>query len=262
MKLGLALSGGGVRGIVHIGVLQALTEAGIPIHAVSGSSAGAIVGSLFAAGYSPKDIYHLARERSLIRIFNLKIPNKGFVRHTFLRRQLEKHLPGNSFDDLVLPFYVTVANINSGHAETFHEGPLIDLVVASCSVPILFEPVIIAGTTYVDGGLMKNLPVSPLRSTCDIVIGVNLVPQVALGTSELKSVFSIGTRCFDLVALNNIKPELAQCDFVIEPQEISKFGRLLVSNVEQMYQIGYREGHRYIDEILLKVREQESVSAD
>ncbi|HLF62918.1 MAG TPA: patatin-like phospholipase family protein [Saprospiraceae bacterium] len=241
MRIGLALSGGGARGMVHVGVIQALTESGITIHEVSGTSAGAIVGSLFAAGHQANEILAFAKEKNLIRILNLRLPYKGFVTHKFLRRQLKKYLPGNSFEELRMPCYITVANLNSGLAEAHSSGPLIDLVVASSSIPILFEPVHLHGNMYVDGGLMKNLHASPLRKTCDFVIGVNLVPQIPVPDSELKTVFGIGGRCFDIAALNNIKPELSQCDIVIEPPEISRYSRFSVSHIDKMYQIGYEE---------------------
>ncbi len=249
MKVGLALSGGGTRGLVHVGVMQALLESGIEIDAVSGTSAGAIIGALYAAGHSPAEILTLAREQSLIRIFNLRMPSKGFARHRFLRKQLSEYLPDNSFEQLVTPFYVTVANISAGVAETYHSGPLIDLVIASSSIPVLFEPIVINGNTYVDGGLMMNLPASPLRDQCDVLIGVNLVPQISVPDSDLKSVFGIGSRCFDLAALNNIKPELKLCDVVIEPHEISRFSRFTVTNVEKVYQIGYDETTKHIARI-------------
>lgn len=254
MRIGLALSGGGARGMVHVGVIQALAEAGISVHEVSGTSAGAIVGSLYAAGYPPKEILAFAKEKNLIRVLNLRLPHKGFVTHKFLRNQLRKYLPANSFEDLKLPLFVTVANINSGLPEVFSTGPLIDVVIASSSIPILFEPVHLNGNTYLDGGLMKNLPASPLRKSCDIVIGVNLVPQHPVPDSELKTVFGIGSRCFDIAALNNIKPELSLCDVVIEPMEISRYSRFSISNIDKMYQIGYDETKTLIPMILERIR--------
>jgi NTE family protein len=249
MRIGLALSGGGARGMVHVGVIQALTESGIEVHEVSGTSAGAIVGSLYAFGYTASEILSFAKERNLIRILNLRLPYKGFVTHKFLRNQLMRYLTHNSFEHLKLPFAVTVANLNSGLPETFRAGPLIDLVVASSSIPILFEPVFMNGNMYVDGGLMKNLPASPLRKTCDFVIGVNLVPQVPATDYEMRTVFGISARCFDIAALNNIKPELAFCDAVIEPPEISKYSRFSISNIDKVYEIGYEETLKNIESI-------------
>ena len=261
MKVGLALSGGGARGMVHVGVLHALIESGIPVDVVSGTSAGSIVGSLYAAGYSPEEILAFIKDQNLIRFFGLRFPRKGFARHAFLRKQLIKYLPANNFENLKIPLSVTVANLNTGLPESFTEGPLIDLVVASSSIPVLFEPVRIGDAIYVDGGLLMNLPASPIRQVCDALIGVNLVPRISVPDTELSSVFGIGGRCFDLAALNNIRPELAMCDIVLEPVEISKFSRFSISNIEQMYEIGYRETLGKIDLIRSVVRGDVRVTA-
>ncbi len=249
MRLGIALSGGGTRGMVHIGVLQALEENGISPDVISGTSAGSIVGALYAHGYAPSEIKEIAGRQSLLRMFALKVPNTGFVRHTFLRKMLEKHLPGNSFEHVKKPLFVTITNLNTGLPETYDSGPLIDYIVASSSVPIMFEPVQIGDARYVDGGVLMNLPAAPIRDNCDVLIGVNLVPLTPIDNSGLKTVLGIGSRCFDLAALNNIKPQLKYCDYVIEPTEIHAFSRFNFKQREKMYDIGYQAGLRSVEKI-------------
>jgi NTE family protein len=103
---------------------------------------------------------------------------------------------------------------------------------------------------------MMNLPASPLRKTCDIIIGVNLVPQIPVTDAELKTLVGIGGRCFDIAALNNIKPQLSVCDIVIEPMEISRYSRFSMSNIDKMYQIGYDETQRNIPLIQDQIQQQ------
>ena len=239
--LGLALSGGGTRGLVHVGVLQALEDNGIKPSVISGTSAGSIVGALYVHGYSPAEIRDLAYGQRLTRVLSLKVPYSGFVRHTFLRKLLEKLLPANDFSQCRMPFKVAVSNLNSGAVEVYHDGPMIDYVIASSSVPVLFEPVQIGDSRYVDGGLLMNLPASAIKEDCDVLIGVNLVPLTPVPSSELKSLLGIGTRCFDLAALNNIIPQFDYCDLVIDPKEINAYSRFNFSHLEEMYEIGYRE---------------------
>ncbi|MDX1477747.1 MAG: patatin-like phospholipase family protein [Saprospiraceae bacterium] len=248
-KLGIALSGGGTRGMVHVGALQALAEHDIHPDVIAGTSAGSVVGALYAYGYEPHEIKGFAHHRNLIRIFAFKIPNKGFVRHSFLQKQLRRYLPQNDFHVLKKPFYVTVANLNSGKPESWSEGPLIDLIVASCSIPILFEPVEIGGQLYVDGGLLQNLPAESIRPHCDVLVGINLVPRLELSHDDMKSVIGIGSRCFDLAALNNIKPQLQFCDLVIEPDAIQDYSRFNFRQIDKMYEIGYEETLEHIDGI-------------
>ena len=248
-KIGIALSGGGTRGMVHVGVLQALEEHGIIPEVVSGTSAGSIVGAFYAHGYSPAEIRNIAGSQSLTRLLSLRIPSTGFIRHTLLRKVMEKHLPVNSFEKCAKDFHVAVSNLNTGKVEVYNEGPLFDYVIASSSVPILFEPLEIDGSKYVDGGVLMNLPASPIADKCDLLIGVNLVPLLEVPGDQIKSVISVGTRCFDLAAINNIKPELQYCDVVISPDDINDFSRFNVRQMNAMYEIGYQEGMEAIEEI-------------
>lgn len=256
MSLGIALSGGGVRGLVHAGVLQALEEQGIEPECVSGTSAGAIIGALYAHGYRPTEIREIARNKKLIRLLSLKIPSKGFASHKFLRRQLNKYLPEGSFDSLKKTLFVSVANLNTGEVESRSDGPLIDLVVASASIPVLFEPVEIGGCLYVDGGLLRNLPASPLKGLCEVILGVNVIPQLEMSTERLSSLINVGVRCFDLSALNTIKAELPLCDVVIEPAAIHQYGRFSFSQVDEMYKIGYEQALKQMDEIRRVIEEK------
>ena len=248
-NLGLALSGGGARGMVHAGVIQAFEENGIVPDVLSGTSAGSIVGSLYASGYSSGDIRELAKKQSWYKLASLNLPNKGFIRHKHLRKLLMSKLGSNTFEGLNLPFYIAVANLNTGEAEVWSSGPLVDLVIASSSVPIMFEPVTIEDSIYVDGGLLMNLPAMPIRPLCRILVGVNLVPIVNIEREKLSSVMSVGSRCFDLSALNNIKPHLSVCDVVIEPTPIHEFSRYSFSDMETMYELGYEEALKHIPEI-------------
>src|SRR5688572_1413401 len=140
-EIGIAFSGGGTRGVVHIGALKALEENGIFPSVVSGTSAGSIVGAMYAHGYTAAEILAIASERSLLWMFSLRLPTKGFVRHTFLRKMLKRYIPADTFEDLKRPLYIAATNLNSGKAEVFHSGPLHDVIVASASIPVLYEPI-------------------------------------------------------------------------------------------------------------------------
>ena len=248
-QVGISLSGGGTRGVVHIGALQALEENGIFPAIISGTSAGSIVGAMYAHGYSPAEILAIASERSLIWMFSLRLPNKGFVRHTFLRKMLNKYLPEKTFEELKKPLYIAIANLNSGKAEIKNAGPLHDVIIASSSIPVLYEPVKIEDQWYADGGLLMNLPVSPIRDQAHCIIGVNLIPRKVLTSDEVNTISGVAARTFNLAAINTIEPELKFCDVIIEPEAIYQYSRFNFTKIRQMYEIGYTETQKMMPRI-------------
>lgn len=261
-NIGIAFSGGGTRGVVHIGVLQALEENGIFPTIISGCSAGSIVGSMYAQGYSPSEILAIASERSLLWMFSLRLPTKGLVNHSFLRKMLKRYIPANTFEDLKKPLYVAVANLNSGKPEIMSSGPLHDVIVASCSIPVLYEPILMNGNWYVDGGLLMNLPVSPIRELASYIIAVNLIPRKELVSEKVNTISGVASRCFNLAALNTIQPELRYCDLLIEPLDIYHYSRFNFTNIREMYEIGYSEAMRMMPLLLEELKKSEEIPSD
>jgi len=248
-KIGIALSGGGTRGVVHIGVLQALEENGIFPSIIAGTSAGSIVGAMYAHGYTPAEIFSIASERSLIWMFSLRLPNRGFVRHTFLRKMLNRYIPENNFEELKKPLFVAISNLNTGKVEIISSGALHDVIVASASIPVLYEPVKIGEHLYADGGLLMNLPISPIREFAKYIIAVNLIPRKLLTYEEVNTISGVAARTFNLAAINTIEPELKYCDMIIEPEAIYQYSRFNFTKIRQMYEIGYEEAMKMMPQI-------------
>lgn len=247
--VGIALSGGGTRGVVHIGALKALEENGIHPDIISGTSAGSIVGAMYAHGYKPAEILSIASERSLIWMFSLRLPTKGFVRHTFLRKMLLRYITERNFEELHKPLYIAIANLNTGKVEVRHSGPLHDVIVASSSIPVLYEPIRIGAHWFADGGLLMNLPVSPIRDLTRYIIGVNLIPRKELQSEEVNTIVGVAARTFNLAAFNTIEPELKYCDVIIEPEAIYNYSRFNFTNIKEMYEIGYEEALKMVPKI-------------
>ena len=248
-KIGIALSGGGARGIVHIGALKALEENGIYPTIISGTSAGSIVGVMYAHGYKPAEILEIAGERNMRWMLSLRLPSRGFIRHTFLRKMLKRYIPEETFEELQKPLYVAIANLNTGKVEIRNSGPLHDVVIASSSVPVLYEPIPLEQYWYSDGGLLMNLPISPIRPLAHYIIAVNLTPRIELASEELNTMSGIAGRSFTLATINTIEPELKYADVVIEPEEIHQYSKFNFSNITAMHEIGYRETLKHIPEI-------------
>lgn len=176
--IGLALSGGAARGIAHAGVLEVLVAEGIPVRAVAGTSAGAIVGALFASGMPPGGIGRLALETRWPELFAVRLPRAGLLPGDGLLRFLERVLPVQTFADLGMPFVAVATDLETGERTDLTEGELARAVLASCSVPVLLEPVTLGGRLLVDGGIASQVPVRALRSRIGsapaVAVDVNL----------------------------------------------------------------------------------------
>ena len=171
LKTGLVLSGGGVRGFAHLGLLQALHEMGIRPSAVSGVSAGAIVGAFYAAGLEPKKIMEILKKNSFFGWSNFFLNRDGFFSMKALLSTMQAYIPRDSFESLGIPFFVTATDFSNNKSVTFSKGELYRTVLASSSVPVIFEPIKIGDDLFVDGGLLNNFPVEPLEKICNKLIG-------------------------------------------------------------------------------------------
>ena len=166
-EFGLVLSGGGARGMAHVGVIAALEKHGISPEVISGTSMGAVIGLLYAAGVSTEKMMDIARNRKLYNLFNWSFPKNGMLSLDLLREELQNSIPVSTFDALNKKLFVTVSNLTAGKAEVISEGEIFIPVIASASIPVIFEPQVIDGQTYVDGGLFSDLPVEPLDGQCN-----------------------------------------------------------------------------------------------
>ncbi len=169
-KIGLVLSGGGARGFAHLGLIQALNDAGIYPDVISGTSAGALAGVLYADGHTPKEILKLMNSGSRLDFMRPALPREGLLQIGGIVKILKTSLRAKTFEELKIPLYVSATDLNIGKAVYFSEGDLFDPVIASASIPVLFQPVIINNIYYVDGGVLDNLPVRPIENKCKFAI--------------------------------------------------------------------------------------------
>ena len=249
-KIGLALSGGGALGFAHIGALQALEEHGVKPDFISGSSMGAIIGAIYCAGYSPAKIMRIIQAEKLYKLDKLMSPNlnfkqKGLSSHATLRATLKELIPHDCFDSLEIPFAVCVTNITSGTYEYYYSGKgIVEYVVASASIPGVFDPVVIKNTTYVDGGVLNNLPAEILNQKgCDYIIGVDVLPFLPV---EKKSILDITLWSIRLMQHSNTQNGIKYCNWLIESNAIEKYNEFEFDKYKEIYQYGYKAMTEYI----------------
>ncbi len=242
-KIGLVLSGGGARGFAHLGILKALNELGIFPEIISGTSAGAIVGALYADGHNPDEIMAFFSEKKFYKYIELMIPKKGFLRMTGLARIISENLRSSNFEDLNIPLYVCATDFSFGKCVYFSKGELYKRVIASATVPVLFPPIPIANSKYVDGGIFDNFPISPIADLCKNIIGVNVNP---LGfQDEFKSLSEIAERAFHLSFSASLPLKISRCCVFLEPIELKCYKLLDLSKSLDIYRIGYEFAHNF-----------------
>ncbi|MDR3704927.1 MAG: patatin-like phospholipase family protein [Paludibacteraceae bacterium] len=249
-KIGICLSGGAALGYAHIGVLQALLEYGIHPDVIAGSSMGAIVGVLYAQNIMPERMLQIVRDEKIYKIRTLidfTFSKRGISSHKALKHLLKDLVPTNSFDSLKKEYYVCVSNINKANWSIKGSGDkLHEYIVASASIPFIYEAVKIGDSVYVDGGLFNNLPAQALKGKCDIIIGVDVLPYFK--RQEIKSTNEMLMLSIRGVEHHNSLPGIQLCDYLIEPPAVKQYNELSFDKFEEISKIGYETTIQYIND--------------
>jgi NTE family protein len=236
-KIGLVLSGGGARGFAHLGVIQALNEAGVFPDVISGTSAGAIAGVLYADGYSPREILKLTNSNSRLSYIRPTVPRDGLLQISGMIRILKDSLRAKTFEELKTPLFVTATDLNNGRVDYFSSGELLNVIIASSSIPVLFKPVVIDNKHYVDGGVLDNLPIKPIEKNCRFIIGSFVNPT---GYEEnITNLISIAERTFLLSMSKEVGEKAKKFNLFIAPLELRNFKILDPEKSEELFLLGY-----------------------
>jgi NTE family protein len=236
-KTGLVLSGGGARGFAHLGVIQALNEEGIYPDVITGTSAGAIVGALYADGYSPAEIMELMNSTSRLHYISPTVPKGGLLQISGVIRILKDNLRAKTFEELKISLFVTATDLNNGKAVYFSGGELLYPIIASASIPVLFKPLLINGIQYVDGGVLDNLPIKPIEDKCDYIVGSFVNPT---GYEEnISSLIHIAERSFMLSMSKEVNEKAKKFNLLIAPPELSNYKILDPEKSEEVFRVGY-----------------------
>lgn len=254
MTYGLVLSGGGARGVSHLGVIKALEEMGVTFHHISGTSAGAIVGSLYAYGYSPDDIFKIITTTRFFKSVRPAWTWAGILSLEGLKDVLRLHIPEDTFESLKIKLTIAATDLIKGRAAYFSSGELVRAVLASSCVPGIFQPLAFNGSSYVDGGILDNFPVQPVRATCDVVIGSHCNPiDDQFDKQNLRAIIERSL----LMAINgNTAANKKMCDVLIEPPGVAKFSGYELGKAQRMFDIGYEYVIKNVDKNSLKRPEQ------
>lgn len=216
LKIALALGGGAARGFAHVGVIKALEAQGIVPDIVVGTSAGAVVGSLYAAGHGGFELQKLAMEMEEGQVSDWSLPDRGVIKGEALQNFVNHAVGQRPLEKLNRLFAAVATDLQTGEAVVFRTGNTGMAVRASSSVPGVFQPVAINGREYVDGGLVSPVPVRAARALgADFVIAVDISARPQLGKTQ--STVAVLLQTFAIMGQSLGRFELAEADVVIRP---------------------------------------------
>lgn len=237
-KLGLAFSGGGARGFAHVGAILAIEEAGLKPDVVAGVSAGSVIAVLYAAGVRPLHMAEIFAKQGFRDFAELNFGDGGLFRiEKFMDFILAELGDKKNIEDLNIPTYIGVTDLDHGTPHYFDHGEIGPRMIASCSIPIVFKPVLIDGTHYVDGGVLHNHPAWIIRDKCDMLIGVNCSPLRP--AKKYKSIVDVALRTYNLMAKANQADDMELCDVSIETPEIAAYAPFDLSKIKELVVSGY-----------------------
>lgn len=257
-KIGIALSGGGARGFAHAGALQAFEEMNIRPDIIAGVSAGSVVTALYASGLRPLEIVKIFHDAKFSDFAKLGIPDGGFFSMDGFAEFIKSNLRHSLIEELPIPALICATDIDSGQPVAFSTGEISERVRASCSIPIIFKPVKIEGHTYVDGGVLHNLPAWCLRDKCKYVIGVNCSPVPYRGHAN--SIMNIAQRTYDLMVKANAVADMDMCDLAIAIDDIATCNVFSLNQTNRIFRIGYETTMRELLKVGFKNPSDNSAS--
>jgi len=251
-KVQLCLSGGGARGFAHLGAAEALSELGFEIVRISGTSAGALAGSFLAAGFEARLVLEILLENKIFKMFRGSF-RRGILKMDKVELFVQQYLP-TTFEELKIPISIAVTDILSGKVYYLESGNLIPAILGSCSIPGLFKPVKYNQLLMVDGGVLNNLPVEPLKKFKEPIVGVHVNPIGDIAVP--KNTWSVLERTFQLGVLSNTVYREAECAVLVEPPELKNTKVFDYKKAQEFYKMGYNQVMKQEKEMLEKLNRE------
>lgn len=244
-KTGLALGGGAVLGAVHVGVLKALEEKNIKVDCLSGTSIGSFVGALYAFGVDVDEIEKLTRDLRWLDISEISLSKFGLMSNEKFGELLVEKIGDKNIEDAKIPMRIIATDIATGEKVILEKGNLADAVRASACLPGIFKPVEIDGRLLVDGGIVENVPVTPLVDMgADYIIAVQLTVSAAAKRPE--HIIEVMLNTFEFMITNISKPYLKDANVLIKPN-LSDFDKVDTDQISDLIKKGYEEAQKMLE---------------
>mgnify|MGYP000849951675 FL=1 len=248
----LALGGGASKGFAHIGIIKVLKENNIPVKIVTGTSAGSIVGSMYASGMSPDRLELEAEILGKTDLVDLTLSTSGFIKGEKLQNYINRKVGNRPMQQFPIKFAAVATDFESGKPVVFNVGNAGQAVRASASIPNVFQPVVIGNRKYVDGGLSQPVPVSAAKKLgANFIIAVDISARPAKNVSQ--GMFSYLDQTFNVMSQTALRQELGQANVVIKPQvlELGSVGGF--DQKQRAIQLGEQAARAALPEIKRKL---------
>lgn len=252
---GVALGGGAVKGAVHIGILKALLESDLRPDFISGTSIGAMVGTLFAFGKKPEEIAELAKGMDWLDITRTTFSRYGILSNKAVRQIMIDQIGDVNLEDSPIPIAIIAADVATGDRVVLKKGSAADAVMASTCIPGVFVPVELGDRLLVDGGIVEQTPTSSLQSMgADFILGIDLSGAQKL--QRPKGLIDVILNAIEIAVSHQTRLHTRTADMVIS-LDVRQYGRPGEANVTRLVQEGYEAGMNKIEEIRAGLEEKE-----
>jgi len=253
----LVLGGGAFHGAAHLGVIKTLEDAGVPIDLIIGTSAGSFVGALYADCPHADSLTYLITSTKTRSVFDFSPfrSTEGFISGKRLQKYLEKNLSAKTFDKLQIPFIAVTTDIEKGKTTAISSGPVAPAVNASCAIPLVFEPVQMYGTTFVDGGVMDNVATDIAREFDPLVVIAVDITSAFDSIPVLNNTFEVFIRSFKITMHHLTELRIPLADFWIKPN-LTGYPYMSSIDNEKVYQAGITAAGEVLPEIMAMLKEK------
>lgn len=241
-KVGLALSGGGTKGIAHAGVLKFLKEQNVTLNEIAGTSAGAIVACMHAWGKTPDEILQFFKSVYFFNWKHFTLKKGGMLNSIAFKNYFQEVFGDATIGDLKIKTKITATDLVNGRLKVFDDKTaIVDAILASTSVPGLVTPHRINGKVYSDGGILNHFPIDLLSENCDFLIGVYVSSLQIVEPNHLNSMKAVTARAFNLLSANGDYQKFKNCNWLIQPYELGAFNTFETNKnkMETIFNIGY-----------------------
>ncbi|MDZ7722558.1 MAG: patatin-like phospholipase family protein [candidate division KSB1 bacterium] len=246
-KIGLALGGGAVLGAAHIGVLKALKEHDISISYVSGTSIGAFVSAFVAFQKTWEEVEEITKDLNWLDISGISLSKFGLLANKKLGELITDHVGDVNFEDAKIPVAMMATDITSGDKVVLNKGNLAQAVMASTCIPGIFVPVEIENKLLVDGGIVENVPITPLEDMgAQVTIGVDLNAEHLYKKPE--NIIEVMLRSFDFLIKTATELQTAKADILIKP-DLSDFNMVDIEQADDLIKVGYKEATKILQKV-------------